>query len=155
MDKDKILSGNSRQYISITDVDMLEQIAKLLPEYKSFNRLANDALRLGLPLLLEEKFNKEIKLEEEDNVHVNNVLRIVAEKFIPDESLKVIVALLQEIVMNSNIVKSLACSMFNEKAYEMNDGYPKELFIKGGMRDTPDYMAKYEIDSLNAIDEVY
>lgn len=155
MNREKILSGNSRQYISITELDMLEQIEKLLPKYKSFNRLANDALRLGLPLLLEEKFNKEIKLDESDSVQVNNVLRIVEERFIPDNSLKNIVALLQEIVMNSNITKSLACSLFNEKAYEMKDGYLKEQFMKGGMRDTPDYMAKYEIDSLNAIDEVY
>lgn len=147
MDKDKILSGNSRQYISITDVDMLEQIAKLLPEYKSFNRLANDALRLGLPLLLEEKFHKEIKLEEVKEQ------RIVEEKFIPDESLKTIVQLIQEIVMNVNITRLLVCSLFNQKCFEMPDGYLKEAFKRGGMQDTPDFMWKYECEMLNAMDD--
>lgn len=153
MNKDKILGSNSRQYISIVDGDMLEQIAQLLPEYKSFNKLANDALRLGLPLLLKEKFNKEIKLDQSDSVQVNNVLRVVEEKFIPDESLKLIVQLLQEIVMNSNITKSLVCSLFNEKSFELKEGYLKEQFMKGRMRDTPDYMWKYECEMLNAMDD--
>ena len=155
MNREKILSGNTRQYITINECDMLEQIEKLLPEYKSFNQLANDALRLGLPLLLEEKFNKEIKLEEgKSTAQVCRVERVVEERHIPDECLKEMVRLLQEIVMTTTISKALTCSLFNAKSDELNGHpIPAKKFDNGAMRDTPICMMKYEIDRLNEMDD--
>lgn len=43
-----IVNGNNRQFIRITDVDLLETIEKLLPYYDSFNALANHAIEHGL-----------------------------------------------------------------------------------------------------------
>lgn len=73
MNRNAILSGNTRQYISITDCYMLEIIEKLLPYYKSFNRLVNDALQYGLPMLLESKLNNPVRVEEEQRPQVIEV----------------------------------------------------------------------------------
>ena len=65
MKREDILSGNSRQYINVKDVELLLLIEQLLPYYSTFNKLLNDALRYGLPLLLDEKTgNKKVLVEE-------------------------------------------------------------------------------------------
>ena len=62
--------------------------------------------------------------------------------------------LLQEIIMNTTISKSLVCSLFNAKSAELKGKPPSAIkFDSGAMRDTPTYMTKYEIDRLNEMDE--
>ena len=89
MNRNGILSGNTRQYISITYCERLEIIEKLLPYYKSFNRLVNDALQYGLPMLLESKLDNTVRLAEEQRPQVIEV------KTVPDESIAEMVKLLQ------------------------------------------------------------
>lgn len=147
MNRNAILSGNTRQYISVTDCDMLEIIEKLLPYYKSFNRLINDALQYGLPLLLESKQDNTVRLEEQRP-------QVIEVKTISDERIAEMVRLLQEIVMNTTISKSILCSLFNAKSSELKDKpIPVEKFDSGAMRDTPTCLTKYEVDMLNAIDD--
>ena len=149
MNREAILSGNTRQYISVNEVDMLRIIEQLLPYYKSFNQLANDALRLGLPLLLESKFDTTIRLEEEYNEPRPQEIMTV-----PDERIELMIRLMQEIVMNTTISKSLICSLFNAKNKELQEQVvsPRN-FECGYMRDTPNFMMKYEVDMLNAMDD--
>ncbi len=148
MNRNAILSGNTRQYISVTDCEKLELIAKLLPYYKSFNRLVNDALQYGLPMLLKNKLGDHVRLEEEQRPQTIEV------KTVPDERIAEMVTLLQEIVMNTTISKSIVCSLFNAKSVELK-GKPLsvEKFDSGAMRDTPTCLTKYEVDMLNAMDD--
>ena len=126
---------------------MLEIIEKLLPYYKSFNRLVNDALQYGLPLLLESKQDNTVRLEEQRP-------QVIEVKTISDERIAEMVRLLQEIVMNTTISKSILCSLFNAKSSELKDKpIPVEKFDSGAMRDTPTCLTKYEVDMLNAIDD--
>ena len=148
MNRNAILSGNTRQYISITDCYMLEIIEKLLPYYKSFNRLVNDALQYGLPLLLESKQDNIVRLEEEQRPQAIEV------KTVSDERIVEMVKLLQEIVMNTTISKSIVCSLFNAKSSELKGKpIPVEKFDSGAMRDTPTCLTKYEVEMLNAMDD--
>ena len=149
MNREAILSGNTRQYISVNEVDMLRIIEQLLPYYKSFNQLANDALRLGLPLLLESKLDTTIRLEEEHNEPRPQEIMTV-----PDERIELMIRLMQEIVMNTTISKSLICSLFNAKNKELQEQVVSpRSFECGYMRDTPNFMMKYEVDMLNAMDD--
>ena len=71
-----------------------------------------------------------------------------------DEHIAEVVRLLQEIIMNTTISKSLVCSLFNAKSAELKGKPPSAIkFDSGAMRDTPTYMTKYEIDRLNEMDE--
>ncbi|MCH5157784.1 MAG: hypothetical protein J1F33_01180 [Clostridiales bacterium] len=128
---------------------MLRIIEQLLPYYKSFNQLANDALRLGLPLLLESKLDTTIRLEE--NHPDPRPQKIMT---VPDERIELMIRLMQEIVMNTTISKSLICSLFNAKNKELQEQVvsPRN-FECGYMRDTPNFMMKYEVDMLNAMDD--
>lgn len=147
---------NASIYFQIFDEDIWRMIDKLmaLPKYaKSRTSLLNNALAYGLPKLIEEEFGG-IKLcdEPDEQPTEKSVVPIRSEK-IPEERIDQILRLLQEIVMNSNINKSLLCSLFNEKTEELKRTNLMDTFQRGGFRDTPDYLAKYEIDALNAIDE--
>lgn len=148
MNRNSILSGNTRQYISVNNVDMLAMIEKLLPYYKSFNQLANDALQFGLPKLLESKLDNAVRLDEEQR------LQAIEVKTVPDERVAEMIPLLQEIIMNTSISKAVVCSLFNAKSAELK-GRPlsAEKFDSGAMRDTPTCLTKYEVDMLNAIDD--
>ena len=147
MNRNAILSGNTRQYISITDCEKLEIIEQLLPYYKSFNRLVNDALQYGLPLLLESKQDNTVRLEEQRP-------QAIEVKTVSDERIAEMVKLLQEIVMNTTISKSIVCSLFNAKSAELKGKpIPAEKFDSGAMRDTPTCLTKYEVDMLNAMDD--
>ncbi len=147
MNRNSILSGNTKQYISVKDADMLSMIEKLLPYYKSFNQLANDALQLGLPILLKSKLDNTVQLDEQPRPQQIEVMSM------PDERIYEIVRLLQEIVMNTSISKWLLCSLFNAKNSELHDkSVSGQQFEGGAMRDTPSCLAKYEVDMLNEID---
>lgn len=153
MNREAILSGNSRQYISITDCNLLEQIGKLLPLYKTFNRLANDAFAYGLPKLIDVKFGEKT-LDDEPNARSEENPSVRVSAAIPDERIDLMIRLLQEIAMTATIGKSLACSLFNAKSAELK-GKPltAEKFDSGALRDTPTYMTKYEVERLNEMDE--
>ena len=66
-----------------------------------------------------------------------------------DELVLRIVELLEEITLNTNISKSLICSMFNEKLAELlGHKIRPDKFELGAYRDTPAYIEPYELSEL-------
>lgn len=146
---------NASIYFRLRDEENWQMVDRLmtLPHYAN-NRagLLNKALSYGLPKLIEEEFGEIVydnsgeQPTEKSAVHIlNNV---------PDERIEKIVRLLQEVIMNTTISKSLVCALFNAKSAELN-GKPiaAKKFDSGAMRDTPTCMTKYEIEMLNEMDE--
>ena len=71
-----------------------------------------------------------------------------------DELLDEIVGLLQEVVMNVTINKSLICSLFNMKIHELSTAnLLARSFKSGDMRDTPDYLENYELRAMKEINQ--
>ena len=141
----------ARRYIRITDELKWEYIDRIMQrgEYKkSFNKVINDALDYGLPELLKVSYGE----IEEDGLSTDELQeyshttpqRIVVET-VEDRVIAEIIDLLEEIVLNTSISKSLIASLFNERAKNLY-GYSvrPELFENGDMRDTPDYLAEHE-----------
>lgn len=147
---------NASIYFQIFDEDIWLMLDKLmtLPKYaKSRTSLINNALAYGLPKLIEDEFGEKTLCDEpNDQPTEKSVVQVQSE--VSDERIDLMVRLLQEIVMNTGISKSLICSLFNVKSAELR-GKPTsaEKFDSGAMRDTPTCMAKYEIDRLNEMDE--
>lgn len=146
--KDKSNIIGIEKHVRITDIDMSNQIDKLmeLPEYKSFNKVVNDALFYGLPKLTESIFG-EVKLEEEsprkEPLHF---------MYFDEKQFGIIVRLLKEIVLNVTINKSILSSLFHVKDFEL-DGLKvdKHKFLQGLMSDTPDYLNDYETLGLKSL----
>ncbi len=147
---------NASIYFRLRDEENWQMIDRLmtLPHYAN-NRasLINNALTYGLPKLIEEEFGeKTLKGEPNEQPTEKSVVQV--QEAIPDERIDQLIRLLQEIVMNTTISKSLICSLFNVKSAELR-GKPTsaEKFDGGAMRDTPTCMTKYEIERLNEMDE--
>ncbi len=147
---------NASIYFRLRDEENWQMIDRLmtLPHYAN-NRasLINNALTYGLPKLIEEEFGEKT-LEDEPYEQPTEKLVVQVQEAIPDERIDQLIRLLQEIVMNTTISKSLICSLFNVKSAELR-GKPTsaEKFDGGAMRDTPTCMTKYEIERLNEMDE--
>ena len=142
---------NVRKFITITDELKWEYIDRIMQrgEYKkSFNKVINDALDYGLPQLLKVAYGE----IEEDGLPTDEPQefahaapqRILVET-IEDRVIAEIIDLLEEIVLNTSVNKSMIASLFNERAKNLY-GYSvrPELFERGDMRDTPDYLAEHE-----------
>ncbi len=154
--KIKINDHSERIYIRIIDEDKWAMIEKLmaLPKYStSRTSLINNALDYGLPKLIEKEFGEITLGEEPDKQPTVQSVACFQENNFSEERMSLIIRLLQEIVMNSNIGKSLLCSLFNEKSEELKGTKLADKFRSGGFRDTPDYMVRYEIETLNEMDE--
>lgn len=147
---------NASIYFQIFDEDTWLMIDKLmtLPKYaKSRTSLINNALALGLPKLIEDEFGEKT-LNDELIKQPTEKSTVQISEYASDERIDLLVRLLQEVVMNTGINKSLVCSLFNAKSAELN-GKPlsAKKFDSGAMRDTPTCMMKYEVDRLNEMDE--
>ncbi len=148
---------NPSIYFQIFDEDIWLMLDKLmtLPKYaKSRTSLINNALAYGLPKLIEDEFGeKTLNAEPYEQPTEKSAVQISTEND-HDEHIAEVVRLLQEIIMNTTISKSLVCSLFNAKSAELKGKPPSAIkFDSGAMRDTPTYMTKYEIDRLNEMDE--
>ena len=149
----------TRKFISIPDMEKWELIDKLaeLPKYeKSFNKIINDALDYGLPLLIKAEFgdikdNDGYKMEEppmdEQQKEVETYYRL-------DELLEELIGLVEEVILNAPINKSLLCSLFNQKVQELSEGgFLGRSFKSGDMRDTPEYLETYERRAIREINQ--
>ena len=149
----------TRKFISIPDMEKWELIDKLaeLPKYeKSFNKIINDALDYGLPLLIKAEFgdikdNDGYKMEEppmeEPQKEVETYYRL-------DEMLEELIGLVEEVILNATINKSLLCSLFNQKVQELSEGgFLGRSFKSGDMRDTPEYLETYERRAIREINQ--
>ena len=149
----------TRKFISIPDMEKWELIDKLaeLPKYeKSFNKIINDALDYGLPLLIKAEYgdikdNDGYKMEEppmeEPQKEVETYYRL-------DELLEELIGLVEEVILNATINKSLLCSLFNQKVQELSEGgFLGRSFKSGDIRDTPEYLETYERRAIREINQ--
>ena len=134
---------NTRKFISIPDMQKWEQIDELMSmkKYaKSFNKVINEALDYGLPLLIKAE-KGEVSYESETEKYNEKQLDLY---YRLDEIIMEMVGLMQEVVVNETICKSLACSLFNEKVIETENTENGKLLAQGEFRDTPEYLEGYE-----------
>ncbi len=146
----KCLEKNKRgsRYVRLLNDDnwlIVERLEKL-PKYKnSFNKIANDALDYGLPLLLKAEFGEEVELENQapNFVPASNP-RVVVET-IDDRQIEEIIRLLEELVLNSNITKSVVSSLLNSKIDSLyGKNVRADKLEDGAYRETPLYLSDYE-----------
>ncbi len=146
---------NPSIYFQIFDEDIWLMLDKLmtLPKYaKSRTSLINNALAYGLPKLIADEFGEKTLNDEPNEQPTEKPTERITE-VVHAARIDEVVRLLQEVVMDTHISKSLVCSLFNAKSAELN-GKPLSAvkFDSGAMRDTPTCMTKYEIDRLNEMD---
>lgn len=98
-------------YFQIFDEDIWSMLDKLmtLPKYaKSRTSLLNNALAYGLPKLIETEFGEKTLNDENDEQPTEKPTVRITES-VHDERIDEVVRLLQEIIMNTHISKSLLC----------------------------------------------
>lgn len=137
-----------RRYIRIEKQSQWEMIDRLmeLPMYKkSFNKVIADALDYGLPRLLNNDMQEESGEKEGKQDNQDIVLELYLSKT---------VQLLKEIIINATINKSLLCSLFEARSLELNgERVSGKNFKEGKFRDTPQYLAAYEMRALQKLRE--
>lgn len=137
-----------RRYIRIEKESQWELIDKLmtLSEYKkSFNKVIADALDFGLPLLFKSYFEvvEDTTAEHTERKTIRKIDGLNEDIFFQ------IVKLLKEVILNATINKSILCSLFEAKSLELNhERVNAKKFTDGAFRDTPDYLASYELRAL-------
>ncbi len=151
MEEKKENNRTLRKYIRIYDNKIWDYIEKIseLDEYKvSFNKLINDALMYGVPILYNSLFNI-VEEKEESNSSIKMVRKINGF----DESYySQITNLIKEVILNVTINKSILCSLYGIKEIEL-EGHKGDIkkYRKGAYRDTPEYLIDYEINGLNEL----
>lgn len=137
-----------RRYIRIKDIDSWDLIDKIAQDdryKKHFNKIINDALFYGLPILYDHIFG-EVKLEETPPVLPQNILCFNQSQY------KIIERLLREMVLNATINKSILSSIFHAMSKELN-GEKVDIteYEEGLMSDTPRYLNDYEIRGIKSL----
>lgn len=120
--KSTITDRRARRYIRIIDDFKWEYIDRIMQrgEYvNSFNKVINDALDYGLPQLLKVAYGE----IEEDGLPTDepqeNSQSEMSQQMIGELNTKIleeIVDLLEELLLNSSLSKSMIASLFNERA---------------------------------------
>ncbi len=131
---------NTRKFITISNMSLWELIDEImvLPAYKkSFNKVINDALFLGIPELHKRLF---------DTVEIDGVETkvAVADEYGIDAFYFQLIRLTKESIANQVIIKSMICSLFNERACQTENTPIGLKLSKGAFKDTPDYLVKEE-----------
>lgn len=158
---------STRKFITISDTslwDIIDEISELNPKYnKSFNAVINDALKYGLPMLLNtlkgDVTLKNDSLLPEENFEIADMVVKGMEKFYSVNNIITenqfyaqLVQLLQEVVLNVIISKSLISSLYNAKELELKKlPVNIEKFSNGQYENTPDYLESYELRELAKI----
>lgn len=135
------------RHIRITDMYIMEQIDEIMEdsEYNSFSKVINDALFYGLPIL-RNKLYGEVTLDDEQPTPPRPQIN---GSRLDDELFDIIVKLMKETVINVTINKSMLSSIYHDlervnKVLQLDN----DLYEKGLMSDTPDYLYEYELEGL-------
>lgn len=150
-DGEEIVKDNrARRYIRITDAEswrLIDKISQVKEYSKSFNKIITDALFYGLPILYEKLFGEAVLMGASEAPTIRqNCSKL------DDEILSVIVRLLRETVLNVTINKSILSSVFHDlERVNRVLNLSSELYEKGLMSDTPDYLNDYEISGLKKL----
>lgn len=149
MAKKKETEKQSDRHIRIADITLMEKIDELMqyPEYKSFNKVINEALFYGLPTLYEKVVGKEITLDDSQSL-INESTQGGAD----GEFYMQVVRLLKEIVLNEAICKSILSSLFNAQNYVYQGRtIAQRQFEEGAYSNTPDYLESFELKGLKEL----
>ncbi|MCM1224134.1 MAG: hypothetical protein NC548_57745 [Lachnospiraceae bacterium] len=140
---------NMRKFITIRDEEKWKQIEKLmsLPQYRNtFNKVINDALDYGLPLLIKAEFGE---LEEEETEQTHLPAHGKDEEFYGQ-----VVRLMKEMIMNSVINKAILSSLFEAKLMELKrEPVSATAFERGCFQDLPKFAEVYELRTLKSLRE--
>lgn len=143
--KEKHQKIGVQRHIRIADSEMIEQIERItkLSGYESANKVINEALFYGMPILYEKLTGGMVTEEEREN------LVAPKESGSPDEEFyATLTRLLKETVLNVTINKSILSSLFNF----ISDKYSGEEIIKklnsGLLADTPEYLEQFEAEGI-------
>ena len=145
----KIQDHNASIYFKLKDEQKWEMVERLmtLPKYQhSRTALINDALDYGLPILIKEGFCEDLELDDEYVPYEPNGGNetLTAEQGVD------IIELLKQTNLNASIAKSILCSLFHVKLYELKNR--KNItgdFEKGNLQVIPDYLQKYVVQVMN------
>lgn len=138
-----------QRHIRIADSEMNEQIDRLTnqPGYESANKVINEALFYGLPILAEKICGDAVTPEERAALTTPRKSGSREEKFYA-----VVVQLLREAVLNVTINKSILSSLYHEKSEEIaKDRERANRFDSGLMSDTPEYLERYEAEGIKKL----
>ena len=138
-----------QRHIRIVDSEMNEQIDRLTnqPGYESANKVINEALFYGLPILAEKIGGDAVTQEERTALTTPQKNGSREEKFYA-----VVVQLLREAVLNVTINKSILSSLYHEKSEEIaKDRDRANRFDSGLMSDTPEYLERYEAEGIKKL----
>ena len=135
-----------QRHIRIADSEMIEQIERItkLSGYESANKVINEALFYGMPILYEKLTGGMVTEEEREN------LVAPKESGSPDEEFyATLTRLLKETVLNVTINKSILSSLFNfiSEKYSGEQGIIQK-FNNGLLADTPEYLEKFEAEGI-------
>lgn len=143
--EETVKDNRARRYIRITDVEcwrLIDEISKD-KKYGSFNKIINDALFYGLPILYENLYGQAAVQTEEAPPSERKTSRL------EDKHFQTMIRLLKETVLNVTINKSILSSLFHGKCFEYKDcKVDVGNFESGLISDTPDYLHEYEMSGL-------
>lgn len=138
-----------QRHIRIADSEMIEQIERLtkLPGYESANKVINEALFYGMPVLCEKLLGGAVTEEEKETLIAPRKSGSTDEEFYA-----VATRLLKETVLNVAINKSILSSLFNFICDKYSDerNIIKE-FNTGLLADTPEYLGSFEAEGIKKL----
>lgn len=112
--------------------------------YNSFNKIINDALFYGLPILRDKVVGGMVTEEERENLVAQRKSGSLDEEFYAT-----LTRLLSETVLNITINKSILSSLFNfiSDKYSGEQGTIQK-FNNGQLADTPEYLEQFEAEGI-------
>ena len=135
-----------QRHIRITDSELNAEIERLMqqPGYESANKVINDALYYGLPILTEKIFGGAVT--EEERLALSKPLESGSKE---EEFYAVATRLLKETALNAAINKSILSSLYNFVS-DVIDPHTKEAknLNSGLMSDTPEYLEQFEAEGI-------
>ena len=144
--KEKNQKIGVQRHIRITDSELNAEIERLMqqPGYESANKVINDALYYGLPILTERIFGGSVT--EEERLALSKPRESGSKE---EEFYAVATRLLKETALNAAINKSILSSLYNFVS-DVIDPHTKEAknLNSGLMSDTPEYLEQFEAEGI-------
>lgn len=130
------------KHIRITDTQTAKRIDELIARGGNFNKVVNDALFYGLPILYEKTVGGVTEAERRELT--GEGLTGTAE----DAFYATLMRLLKEIVLNVTINKSILSSLYHAAGAGLMGVKLKENFQSGLLSETPEYLERYEAEGI-------
>lgn len=143
--KEKHQKIGVQRHIRIADSEMTEQIERLtkLPGYESANKVINEALFYGMPILYEKLTGGMVTEEERENLVAPRKSGSTDEEFYAT-----LTRLLSETVLNIAINKSILSSLYNFISETFQGEEIIKKFNDGQLADTPVYLEQFEAEGI-------